>query len=138
MINTKISCLGTTRDLIRGSMQQGGFTMIYTENIIPFENRMGGKGTGELHIVMEDAELEGRAKALLTIVLHPESSIGCHEHKGNMEIYYVLKGEGIFTLNGESSPIHAGQAGSMKPGDVHGIENTGSEDMVISAVVLYE
>jgi quercetin dioxygenase-like cupin family protein len=112
--------------------------MIYSEKIIPFENRMGGKGTGELHIVMESEELNGRAKTLLTVILHPGSSIGCHQHVGNVEIYYVLKGEGIFTLNGESSPIHAGQAGSMDSGDTHGIENTGSEDMVISAIVLYE
>ena len=50
----------------------------------------------------------------------------------------MLKGEGIFTVNGKSEPIRAGQAGSMNPGDWHSIENTGSEDMLISAVILYE
>lgn len=112
--------------------------MIYTEKVIPFENRAGGKGTGELHIALEDQELEGRAKAVMSVVLHPGSSIGSHQHVGNLEIYYVLKGEGIFTVNGESSPIHAGQSGTMKPGDYHSIENTGAEDMLISAIVLYE
>ena len=112
--------------------------MIYTEKIIPFENRMGGKGTGELHIVMEEKELGGRAEAFISIVLHPDSSIGEHQHVGKREIYYVLKGEGIFTLNGQPQPIHAGQTGSMQPGDWHGIENTGKEDMLITAVILYE
>lgn len=111
--------------------------MIYSEKIVPFENRMGGKGTGELHIVMENEDLEGHAKAILFIVLHPHSSIGLHQHTGTLEIYYVLKGEGIFTLNDTSQPIHAGEAGSMKPGDWHAIENTGNEDMLISATVLY-
>ena len=105
--------------------------MIYTEKIIPFENRMGGKGTGELHIAMDKEALGGRAEAFISVVLHPGSSIGNHQHVGNMEIYYVLKGEGIFTLN-------AGQTGSMQPGDWHGIENTGKEDMLITAVILYE
>lgn len=112
--------------------------MIYTEKIIPFENRMGGKGTGELHIAMDKEALGGRVEAFISVVLHPGSSIGNHQHVGNMEIYYVLKGEGIFTLNGESQPIHAGQTGSMQPGDWHGIENTGKEDMLITAVILYE
>ncbi|HIX24252.1 MAG TPA: cupin domain-containing protein [Candidatus Lachnoclostridium avicola] len=112
--------------------------MIYTEKVIPFENRAGGKGTGILRIAMEDEQLEGRAKAIMSVTLHPGSSIGSHQHVGNLEIYYVLKGEGIFTVNGKSEPIHAGQAGSMNPGDWHSIENTGSEDMLISAVILYE
>ncbi|MEH2929032.1 cupin domain-containing protein [Clostridiaceae bacterium] len=112
--------------------------MIHTEKLIPFENRAGGKGTGVIHSVMDEETLDGHAKAILSVVLHPGSSIGNHQHVGNLEIYYVLKGEGIFTLNGESQPIHAGQAGSMKPGDWHGIENTGTEDMLISAVMLYE
>ncbi len=112
--------------------------MIHTEKLIPFENRAGGKGTGVIHSVMDEKDLDGHAKAILSVVLHPGSSIGSHQHVGNLEIYYVLKGEGIFTLNGEARPIHAGQAGSMKPGDWHGIENTGSEDMLISAVMLYD
>lgn len=112
--------------------------MIYTEKVTPFENRMGGKGTGELRIVMEDKELGGRAKMVGSILLHPQSSIGYHQHVGNLEIYYVLKGEGLFTLNDKTEPIHAGQIGFMQPGDWHGIENTGNEDMLISAVVLYE
>lgn len=112
--------------------------MIFTEKVIPFENRFGGKGTGELHVVMEGGDLGGRAEAFISFVLHPGSSIGHHQHTGDMEIYYVLKGEGIFTHNGIPQPIHAGQAGSMNPGDWHGIENTGTEDMIISAVVLPE
>ena len=87
---------------------------------------------------MEEKELGGRAEAFISIVLHPDSSIGEHQHVGKREIYYVLKGEGIFTLNGQPQPIHAGQAGSMQPGDWHGIENTGDEDMLITAVILYE
>ena len=50
----------------------------------------------------------------------------------------MIKCEVIFTLNGESFPIHAGQTGYMKPGDFHGIENTGDEDMLLSAIILYE
>ena len=112
--------------------------MIYTEKVIPFENRAGGKGTGEIHIAMEDPDLEGRAKSVMSVILHPGTSIGSHQHVGNLELYYVIKGEGIFTLNGESFPIHAGQTGYMKPGDLHGIENTGDEDMLLSAIILYE
>mgnify|MGYP000127331885 CR=1 FL=1 len=80
--------------------------MIYTEKVIPFENRAGGKGTGEIHIAMEDPDLEGRAKSVMSVILHPGTSIGSHQHVGNLELYYVIKGEGIFTLNGESFPIH--------------------------------
>ena len=32
--------------------------MIYNEQVIPFENRAGGKGTGILRIAMTDEQLE--------------------------------------------------------------------------------
>ena len=112
--------------------------MIYNEQVIPFENRAGGKGTGILRIAMADEQLEGRAKSIMSVTLHPGSPSGPHQHTGIQEISCVLQGEGIFTVHGKSEPIHAGQAGSMNPGDWHSIENTGDEDMLISAVILFE
>lgn len=66
-------------------------------------------------------------------VLHPGSAIGYHEqHKD--EIYYVISGTGELTMNGEQSQVRAGTAILTRPGNSHGLRQTGSEDLVIFIV----
>ena len=66
-------------------------------------------------------------------VLHPGSAIGYHEqHKD--EIYYVISGSGELTMNGKKSEVGAGTAILTRPGNSHGLRQTGTEDLVIFIV----
>ena len=62
--------------------------------------------------------------------LKPGSAIGYHLQKED-EIYYVLSGRGIMTVDGKSFEVGSGTAVLTRPGSSHGLRQTGPEDLVI-------
>jgi mannose-6-phosphate isomerase-like protein (cupin superfamily) len=62
--------------------------------------------------------------------LKPGSAIGYHEQKED-EIYYVLSGRGIMTIDGQRFDVGPGTAVLTRPGSSHGLTQTGTEDLVI-------
>ena len=60
----------------------------------------------------------------------PGSAIGYHEQKED-EIYYVLSGRGIMTVDGKSFEVGAGDGVLTRPGSSHGLKQAGTEDLVI-------
>src|SRR3954471_24051115 len=62
--------------------------------------------------------------------LKQESGIGYHEQKED-EIYYVLSGRGIMTIDGKSFEVDPGTAVLTRPGSSHGLKQTGTDDLVI-------
>ena len=67
--------------------------------------------------------------------LKPGSGIGYHEQKED-EVYYVLSGRGIMTLDDKPTEIGPGTAVLTRPGSSHGLKQVGSEDLVI--LISYE
>lgn len=62
--------------------------------------------------------------------LHAGSGIGYHEQKED-EIYYVLSGRGMMTIDGKSFEIGPGTAVLTRPGSSHGLKQIGTDDLVI-------
>ena len=62
--------------------------------------------------------------------LKPGSGIGLHEQKED-EIYYVLSGTGVMTLDGKPVTITPGTAVLTRTGSSHSLKQTGSEDLVV-------
>jgi mannose-6-phosphate isomerase-like protein (cupin superfamily) len=62
--------------------------------------------------------------------LKPGAGIGYHEQKED-EIYYVLSGRGMMTIDGKSFEIRPGAAVLTRPGSSHGLKQTGPDDLVI-------
>jgi quercetin dioxygenase-like cupin family protein len=60
----------------------------------------------------------------------PGSAIGYHLQPED-EIYYVLSGRGVMTIDGASFEVGAGTAVLTRSGSSHGLKQTGSEDLVI-------
>src|SRR5436190_9805138 len=63
-------------------------------------------------------------------VLKPGSAIGHHEQKED-EIYYVLSGRGVMTLDGKPVDVAPGTAVLTRPGSSHGLKQVGTEDLVL-------
>jgi mannose-6-phosphate isomerase-like protein (cupin superfamily) len=63
-------------------------------------------------------------------VFKPGSAIGYHEQKED-EIYYVLSGRGLMTIDGKDMEVGPGDAILTRPGSSHGLKQVGSEDLVI-------
>ena len=62
--------------------------------------------------------------------LKPGSGIGLHEQKED-EIYYVLSGKGVMTLDGKPVDMTPGTAVLTRTGSSHSLKQVGSEDLVI-------
>ena len=75
--------------------------MIFTEHeIVRKEKANGGKG----HIIIEHLltknELKEQCGMFAHVTLEPNCSLGYHEHHGNGEAYYITKGSGLYSDNG--------------------------------------
>ena len=62
--------------------------------------------------------------------LKPGSAIGYHEQHED-EIYYVISGRGIMTIDGKQIEVGPGTAVLTRPGSSHGLKQVGNEDLVI-------
>lgn len=60
----------------------------------------------------------------------PGSAIGYHEQHED-EIYYVLSGRGLMTIDGKEFEVGPGTAVLTRPGSSHGLKQIGKEELVI-------
>ena len=67
--------------------------------------------------------------------LKPGSGIGYHEQHED-EVYYVLSGRGVMTLDDKPVDVGPGTAILTRPGSSHGLKQAGSEDLVV--LIAYE
>lgn len=113
--------------------------MVKKERVVRVDGLRDGKGYCEIHHVLEGEELMGHAAMYARVVIKPDSSIGWHQHVGNTEPYYVLKGKGVFVDNdGTRTEIQPGDVCTIEVGQWHSIENSGDEDLEVMAIVLNE
>lgn len=68
--------------------------------------------------------------------ISPGEWIYPHTHPHTDDIWYIVQGEGeYYTTAQEKKSITAGDIAIASPGEVHGIFNSGSEDIVIFSVL---
>jgi len=58
-----------------------------------------------------------------------------HAHEGMDKVYHVLRGRGLFLLDGREEPMAEGTMLVAPDGVPHGIRNTGEERLVVLAVL---
>jgi len=58
-----------------------------------------------------------------------------HAHAGMDKVYYVLQGRGVFLLDGREEAMEAGLMLVAPEGVRHGIRNTGSERLLVMAIL---
>jgi mannose-6-phosphate isomerase-like protein (cupin superfamily) len=68
-------------------------------------------------------------------VLKPGAGIGYHEQHED-EVYYVLSGRGVMTLDDKPYDVTPGTAILTRTGSSHGLKQAGSEDLVL--IITYE
>ena len=60
----------------------------------------------------------------------------CYHEQHEDEVYYVLSGHGVMTLDDKPIEIGPGTAVLTRPGSSHGLKQTGAEDLVV--LISYE
>jgi len=67
-------------------------------------------------------------------LLPPGTSIGYHQHNSIEEIYYIVEGSGLSTVNGLTFAVKAGDAIPCTVTDSHGIFNNSKENLEVMVV----
>jgi mannose-6-phosphate isomerase-like protein (cupin superfamily) len=95
-------------------------------------------GTGEVTVrhYLKPEEIKARTRLCAELILLPGASIGAHDHVDEDEIYLIQKGQGVMTDGGKEFPVAPGDAILTGQGASHSIRNTGSENLVVTAVII--
>ena len=68
------------------------------------------------------------------IVVLPGKRLSYQKHARRSEHWFVVRGRGVVTLNGEKRLVAPGVAVDIEQGASHRMENTGSDDLVFVEV----
>jgi mannose-6-phosphate isomerase-like protein (cupin superfamily) len=104
---------------------------------VTFQNRFGGQGEVTMKHLLTGDEFHGKGRLFSHNVIFPGSSIGFHQHHGDFETYYIIKGEGVANDNGVKTPVKAGDVVYTTNEESHSIENTGADNLELIALVLF-
>ena len=103
------------------------------------EHMREGDGTVKLtHFIEGPQELCDKGRLFSRITLESGCSIGYHVHEHDSELFYFLKGEGIYNDNGTIATVKAGDVAICPVGQGHAIANKGDEALELVAVIVYE
>lgn len=108
------------------------------QKIVQIEAMCGGKGHVIIKHLLGEQELNGKCGLYAEVTLEAGCEIGYHEHHGESETYYILCGEGVYNDNGTTRPVKAGSVTFTSNGMGHGLENTGSENLVLMALIILD
>ncbi|NMD38980.1 MAG: cupin domain-containing protein [Christensenellaceae bacterium] len=101
------------------------------------EKAKGGEGVFVNEHVLVGDEFFGKGRLYAKCKLAPGHSVGNHTHTGEMEVCYFLSGEGTVECDGVETKVKAGDVNLVNPGENHAVINTGNEDLVYMALILY-
>lgn len=100
------------------------------------ENMCGGKGHLIIKHLLGEQELNGKCGLYAEVTIEPGCSLGFHEHHGESETYYILKGQGIYSDNGVLRMVKAGDVTFTPDGQGHALTNTEDTDLVFMALII--
>ncbi len=106
--------------------------------IIKKEHACGGKGFITVKRLLDEKQLNGKCGLFNEVTIAPGNSLGYHEHHHESETYYILAGEGEYDDNGTKRMVKAGDVTFTADNQAHGIENTGTVDLVFMALIIFD
>ncbi|MCM8774793.1 MAG: cupin domain-containing protein [Candidatus Omnitrophica bacterium] len=100
------------------------------------KNMRGGPGEVTLRHYFKPEEITARTRLCAELRLPPGAGIGIHDHTGEDEIYIIQRGQGKVTDGGKEVEVEAGDAILTGKGASHSIQNSGHEDLIVTAVIM--
>ncbi|MEU9078783.1 cupin domain-containing protein [Kitasatospora sp. NPDC004745] len=91
--------------------------------------QVGGEGVCRWKMLMNGMHLEGEWNCVEYVVIEPGGSVGEHVHLRTEEIYYIVSGRAVVTMDGVEIEVAAGDLVTTPIGSAHSIANRGTEDM---------
>ncbi|MET9232358.1 cupin domain-containing protein [Lentzea sp. NPDC003310] len=91
--------------------------------------QVGGEGVCRWKMLMNGMHLEGEWNCVEYVVIEPGASVGEHVHMRTEEIYYIVSGRAVVTMNDVKLDAQPGDLITTPIGAAHSIANEGTEDM---------
>ena len=108
------------------------------DQVIEFKCIRNGTGEAEMHKILNSVdEMYGKGRMFNHMILAPGNSIGEHTHEGDNEIFYFLKGSGMYNDNGTFVRVHPGDTAVCSSGEKHSLVNDGEVPLEFIALILY-
>ena len=77
---------------------------------------------------------ESAAHKVKTIWVNPGKRLSYQRHEKRAEHWFIVQGQAMITLNGDIFEMSAGDSLDIEIGDLHRIENIGSNDVIFIEV----
>jgi len=77
---------------------------------------------------------ESESHKVKTIWVNPGKRLSYQRHEKRAEHWFIVQGQAKITLNGDSFEMSAGDSIDIEIGDLHRIENIGSNDVIFIEV----
>ena len=101
------------------------------------ERMKGGIGALQNSLLLHEGEFHGKGRLFSHSLLKPGDSVGVHTHENDFEVYYILRGQGIYTDDDATYPVGPGDVTICEDGHQHGLVNTGKENLEYIALILF-
>lgn len=105
----------------------------------PVNSMDGGSGTVQYRRALQPVNFSSPWAYADDLVLPPGTSVGKHMHREVAEIFYVVSGEGSFSVVAdggadETVSIRSGDAIPLRLSEVHSLKNTGAEALELMVI----
>lgn len=107
------------------NIDEGGYWM---------EHCHDGKGSIYFLEVFNKKDFDSNWSFVHRSILPPGASIGLHKHGQNEEMYCILEGTGVMTVDGEEREVKAGDLILNKPNGTHGLRNESQAPLKILVI----
>ena len=107
-------------------------------NIEKIEHMCGGRGHVMIKHILDARELNGKCGLYAEVTLEKGCSLGYHTHHDESETYYIISGTGEYNDNGSFRTVKAGDKTFTPDGCGHGLVNTGNDELVFMALIIYD
>lgn len=101
-------------------------------------NTAGEKDAVIIERANTSQEMLNKCDLYARITLKPGLRVGYHIHTGDIESYFILSGEGIYTCEGVQTEVESGDMAYCANGESHDLICTGNEDLVFMALIVLD
>ena len=100
------------------------------------EHMRDGDGQVLITNLFEKDELLGKSRMFSTLTLEPGCGIGKHDHHGEQEYFYVVKGNPTYYDDDKEIELQEGDVTVCLDGHSHSITNKTNETVIVVANIL--
>ncbi len=106
-------------------------------DVLVLKDFRGGEGEIRIKSMVTNEEIYNKGRLFGHTVINPGCSVGYHQHVGDCEGYYIIKGKGEFNDNGTLIEVGVGDYMHTPDGEWHGIKCLGDEPLELMAIVIF-